>query len=55
MSNFHIIEETLRKALLRAVEDRTFAANFKDEKAIEPFLLLPAPSKRKEVASGPIT
>ena len=51
------LEETFRKVLLRALEDRTFAANFRDEKAIEAFLPLPPPSKIKKAtpASGPIT
>jgi hypothetical protein len=50
------LEETLRKVLLRAFEDRTFAANFRDEKAIAAFLPLPPPSKIKKAgpASGPI-
>jgi hypothetical protein len=50
-------EETLRRVLLRALEDRTFAAHFRDEKAIEAFLPLPPPSKIKKAApaSGPIT
>jgi hypothetical protein len=45
----------LRKVLLRAVEDRTFAADFRDGKAIESFVPLPASTKTKKAASGPIT
>ena len=41
------LEETLRRVLLRAFEDRSFAANFADPASIDAFMPMPSPRKKK--------
>lgn len=47
---YHRLEDTLRAVLLRALEDRSFAANFTDEAAIDAFM--PMPPKRMRPKGG---